>query len=549
MELWSLKRRTILIVDDFPEMRSALRSMLIPWQPERIETARNGDDAIGKLQQSRYDIILCDYNLGEGKNGQQVLEEARHRNLLPFSSAFIMVSAETNAQMVMGAMETQPDGYISKPVTKVTLQVRLKKFVRKQDELRTITRAMDRKQYTAAIEHIDRYLADNNKYRFELYKLKSDLLIRAGDYDSAGNLCEAVLAGRELPWARFDMGRIAFFRQNYTQAAELFEIILASNPGFIAAYDWLARTRDRLGDSSEAQQVLMEGIDRSPHSLLRQRALAELADRNQDLEVTETARRKAIRIGKGSILREPADYAALARVLVQKQSSAEALRVAQSITREFDHSPLARLEAATINSNIYSALDNETESAGALSEALSIAEQQPELLSADIGLSLAHSCLAHNRQEDADRIIRQVICDNEDNETVLAQVRHLYSESGSDDAISELIDTTRKEIIAINNEGVKLLKDGEVEASIELFTRAARGMPHNPVVNLNAAQSLIRLMRDTGPDRETLAQALGFIQAAGNSDMHRERQNRLLNTCRELAASLPAESGSDTEPA
>jgi YesN/AraC family two-component response regulator len=53
MALWSLKHRTILIIDDFPEMRSTLRSMLIPWQPERIETARNGDDAIEKLQQSR----------------------------------------------------------------------------------------------------------------------------------------------------------------------------------------------------------------------------------------------------------------------------------------------------------------------------------------------------------------------------------------------------------------------------------------------------------------------------------------------------------------
>lgn len=549
MELWSLKRRTILIVDDFPEMRTALRSMLLPWQPERIETARNGDDAIEKLQQNRYDIILCDYNLGEGRNGQQVLEEARHRNLLPFSSAFIMVSAETSAQRVMGAMETQPDGYISKPVTKVTLQVRLKKFVRKQDELRTITHAMDRKQYPAALEYIDRYLADNNKYRFELYKLKSDLLIRAGDYDSAGNLCEAVLAGRELPWARFDTGRIAFFRQNYAHAARLFEKILATNPDFIAAYDWLAKTRDRLGDSGEAQQVLMEGIERSPHSLLRQRALAELADRNQDLDVTEAARRKAIRIGKGSILREPADYAALARVLVQKQSSAEALQVAQSIAREFDHSPLSRLEAATVNSNIYSVLDNKTESAGALSEALSITAQQPELLSADIGLSLARACQAHNRQEDADRIIRQVICDHDDDETVLAQVRDLYSESGSGNAVSELIEASRKEIIAINNEGVKLLKDGKVEASIELFTRAVRGMPRNPVVNLNAAQSLVHLMRDTGPDRETLARALGFIQAAGNRDRHHERQNRLLNSCRELAASLPAQSDSDAEPA
>jgi len=549
MRLWSLKHRTILIVDDFPEMRSTLRSMLLPWQPERVETARNGDDAIEKLQQNRFDIILCDYNLGEGKDGQQVLEEARYRNLLPFSSAFIMVSAETNAQMVMGAMEQQPDGYISKPVTKVTLQLRLKKFVQKQDELHKITRAMDRKQYPVAIELIDRYLEDNNKYRFELYKLKCDLLIRSGDHDRAQNLCEAVLAGRELPWARFDIGRIAFSRQDYPHAAALFEQLLEGNPTFIAAYDWLAKTLDRLGDSRQAQDVLMEGIERSPHSLLRQRALAEFAGRNEDFEVTETARRKAVRIGKGSILREPADYAALARVLVQRESTSEALRVAGSIGAEFEHSPLAKLEAATVTSQVYSALGNENESTGALADALAIAAQQPELVSADIGLSLARSCLEHDRREDADRIIRQVICDHDDDEAILAQVTRLYDEAGSGDAINDLIETTRKEIVAINNEGVKLLKDGEIDASIKLFSRAARGMPHNPVINLNAAQSLISQMRNSGPSRPALAQALGYIQAAGESEMHRERQNRLLTTCRELAENLPAETDSEQEPA
>ena len=549
MGIWSLKRRTILIVDDFPEMRSTLRSMLIPWQPECIDTARNGDEAIERLQQRRYDIILCDFNLGAGKNGQQVLEEARHRNLLPFSSAFILVSAETSAQMVMGAVEQQPDGYISKPVTKVTLQVRLKKFVKKQDELRDITRAMDRKQYPRAVELIDAYLEANNRYRFELYKLKSDLLIRAGEHEQAQNLCEAVLAGRELPWARFDLGRIAFIRQDYDRAAGIFEKLLTGNPSFIAAYDWLARTRERQGDTALAQQVLMEGVARSPQSLLRQRALAALADRNDDLETTEAARRKAIRIGKDSILREPGDYAALARVLLKRGSPREALKVTQAINPEFDHSPVAQLEAAAVGSRVHQALGDERACAEALDEALRLAERQPELVSADVGMSLARSCLAQDRPEDANRIIRQVICNHDDDEAILEDVSRLYREAGSGEAIEELIETTRREIVSINNEGVRLLKEGEIEASIELFGRAARSMPRNPVINLNAAQSLIRRMRESGPDRPSLALALRYIQAAGDSETHRQRHNRLLSTCRELAAALPAERHDEEAPA
>jgi hypothetical protein len=40
------------------------------------------------------DVVLCDYNLGDGKNGQQVLEETRVRNLMLPSSVWLMVSAE-----------------------------------------------------------------------------------------------------------------------------------------------------------------------------------------------------------------------------------------------------------------------------------------------------------------------------------------------------------------------------------------------------------------------------------------------------------------------
>ncbi|HHJ14056.1 MAG TPA: response regulator [Gammaproteobacteria bacterium] len=538
MKLWDLKKHAILIVDDFPEMRSTLRGMLLPWQPKRVDTARNGDEAIERLQQDRYDIILCDFNLGDGKNGQQVLEEARYRNLLPFSSIFIMISAETSAQMVMGALEQQPDGYISKPVTRVTLQLRLRKFVEKQQALRPVTRALDSKRFREAITHIDQYLAGSNKYRFELYKLKSELLIRIGDYEKSEILCQAVLDGRDLPWARFDLGRIRYFAQDYAAAAETFEHILANQPNFIAAWDWLARAREKLGRLREAQDALMEGVQRSPQSLLRQRMLAEIADRNDDLDTTEAARRRAIRVGKGSILRRPGDYAALSRVLVRREAGKEALRIAGAIRTEFGDSPLAQLEAAAASSDALLALDKPQEASAALDDALTLARAHPELLDTELGMSLTRCCLAQDRPEAADEVVRNVISRHHDDPSTLDRIRALYEKSGGA-GIDNLIEQTRKEIVRINNQGVKLLRDGDIEASIELFSQAAAGMPHNPVINLNAAQSLVQRMRKQGVTREDLGRALGHIQAAGDHEQHRERQNRLLESCRELAAQLP----------
>jgi CheY-like chemotaxis protein len=94
------------------------------WAPSHIDQASSGGEAIALLTKIRYDVVLCDYNLGEGKNGQQVLEEARVRNLLLPSSVWMMVSAEKSVESVMGAAEHQPDAYLIKPITEGVLLTR-----------------------------------------------------------------------------------------------------------------------------------------------------------------------------------------------------------------------------------------------------------------------------------------------------------------------------------------------------------------------------------------------------------------------------------------
>ena len=85
-------------------------------------------EAIGLLRNHKYDVVLCDFNLGDGKNGQQLLEEAKITNLIGPACAWIMITAEKTTEAVMGAVEYQPDGYLLKPITAAQLQTRLKKI-------------------------------------------------------------------------------------------------------------------------------------------------------------------------------------------------------------------------------------------------------------------------------------------------------------------------------------------------------------------------------------------------------------------------------------
>jgi CheY-like chemotaxis protein len=73
----ALSGRRILIVDDLVEARSSLKRMATILGGDNIDVATDGIEAMNLIHENEYDIVLADYNLGQTKDGQQILEEAR----------------------------------------------------------------------------------------------------------------------------------------------------------------------------------------------------------------------------------------------------------------------------------------------------------------------------------------------------------------------------------------------------------------------------------------------------------------------------------------
>ena len=138
-----LKNKRVLVVDDLVEARSAMKSMMAMLGAENVETARDGREATDMIMEKDYDLVLSDYNLGKGKDGQQVLEEARHTNRLKATSVFIIVTGENAVDKVMGALEHEPDGYLTKPYTLSILRERLTRLMVIKDTLKPINQAID----------------------------------------------------------------------------------------------------------------------------------------------------------------------------------------------------------------------------------------------------------------------------------------------------------------------------------------------------------------------------------------------------------------------
>lgn len=95
-----------LIVDDVAGMRSSMRPILSTFGVVYSEMAGTANDAIRRLQAKPYGIIICDYFLSEGSDGQQLLEQLRHNKLINLSTIFIMVTAEVlKSRLVSDAEE------------------------------------------------------------------------------------------------------------------------------------------------------------------------------------------------------------------------------------------------------------------------------------------------------------------------------------------------------------------------------------------------------------------------------------------------------------
>lgn len=67
-----------LIIDDFQQMRLSFKGILTAMGAVEIDTCANDEKGINSLPRKTQDLVICDYPVGEGKDGQQVFARALH---------------------------------------------------------------------------------------------------------------------------------------------------------------------------------------------------------------------------------------------------------------------------------------------------------------------------------------------------------------------------------------------------------------------------------------------------------------------------------------
>ncbi|PWF46108.1 response regulator [Massilia glaciei] len=504
---WLHKR--YLIVDDLASLRDVLRASLQKLGATTIDYASSGREAIALLIKKRFDVVLCACHLGEGSDGQQVLEEARARELLLPSGVWVMLSPEQNTESIMGVAEQQPDAYLIMPLTERDVIARLALIWQTKRLFKPIDAAFAEKDYRGAADECETQIAANLPHETELLRLKASLLLKGGEAEMARQCFERVLLGRGYQWARAGLAKIRMANGEFEQACQMFQSVIAENRLYIEAYDQLAIAHQNMGRSRQACDVLERATILSPNSVARQRSLGQVSLKLGLMNLAERAFRKCIAVGQHSIMKSPDAYLGLARVCGLKNDPQEAMRLLTTARSDFAGDGI-ELRVKIAEGLVHHESGN---APGArlvgeeLEHMLRRGAQRPDMVSC---IEMASLMLAVGLREAAVEQLRYITRNNHDNSSLIEEVQRVFERASMRGEGEALIAAARKEATDLMNRGVLLWKTGKALEALAWMRNARTVLPDNLRILFNAAQILVSHLQQSGFDQE-LANEAGEI--------------------------------------
>ncbi len=510
-----------LIADDFSNFRATVNAMLAKLGVYQVDMASNGADVLEKCQRKPYDVILCDYDLGPGKNGQQVLEELRFKGLISRRSLFVLVSADAAKDVVMAAYDCEPDDYLMKPINARMLEQRVSRLLRQRHVLSGVYTALDADDRRRAMSIlIDLSITDNRHARVA-QKMLGEIFIAEGELAKAEKLYTKVLEVRPVDWARLGLARVKHLKGELDVAGNWLEKIVQENPLYLPAYDVLASNWEQMGHNQQVQATVQRSVAISPKSILRQKRLAQVAERNGDFGTSLQALRSTVRLGELSCHACPEDgfqFARIAAASVEKrlhppESLVREVVEVMSSTRErftLSREQLTRAELLTARMLAHS---GQTEQARSLMEVTEAQLRRGDEVSLDVNLERVQALQALGEHAQAEALLHNLL------------QRYAYDQSALeklDTLLAEPVSETNRALIAtVNREGIDLYNQARFDEAIECFEKVRRIFPRHVGVHLNIVQSLIGKLRAGHKDEQTIGtteRALATIGSLIESD-------------------------------
>jgi len=519
----------VLAIDDLVESRSAMKKMLTILGASKVDVAMDGDEATEYIQNNNYDLVISDYNLGRGRDGQQILEEARFTNRLKATSTFVMLTGENAMDMVMGAIEYEPDDYVTKPFTIDVMRQRLTRILTVKEQLQPISEAIDRQAHKQVVQLCDEYLIKFPKLARKVQRIKGRTLMRMKAHEAAFKLYKSIVDEREINWALLGMATCLYSLNKLDDAEQVLKHTIKEHPKYVQCYDLLAKIQLKNKQPKAAQNTLLNATRVSPKQVLRQMELGRIAYLNQDFAVAEGAFRQSVKLARHSCYRTVNNYLNFAKSLQHKitpttsrdsrNASTDAFKTIDEAKALYGDNQEYVYEATIIEATTYCNLGKEADAKAIAAKAENILTSISEPSSSQ-QLAMANLYVATKQHAKAQDLLA-VINTRKD---LSRSERRALEKTKSE--ISEHV--VRAYTTEINDQAIEFFERGQLSQAIELFDKATAYDEAGLAVLLNAIQAKVTYMDQRSPSKEMVSEVDDLMRRVGNMPESDERHQRWL---------------------
>ena len=117
----------VLVVDDMVTMQTVIKTILRDMGVVKIALAYNGKEALDKAVRLKFDLIISDWDMPK-MTGVELLRTVRSEPEIT-DTPFLMITANSDKQKVLEAVQANVTDYIAKPFQPIALMNKVKKIL------------------------------------------------------------------------------------------------------------------------------------------------------------------------------------------------------------------------------------------------------------------------------------------------------------------------------------------------------------------------------------------------------------------------------------
>lgn len=285
-----------LVIEGNPQSRAILVSQLRELGLGTVAQCSRLSDARRKLEVASFDVVICEqFFERESTSGQDLLDDLRRNQLLPFHTVFVMITAEASYAKVAEAAESALDAYLLKPHTGARLHERILQARTRKRALHDIFSAIEVQDFDLASALCTARFESRQPYWLYAARIGAELLLRRGRVEEAQTLYEAVIEAKTLPWARLGVARAQLEGGQPAKAINTLESLVQDDAGYVDAYDVMGRAQFEQGHFQNALATFKMATTLTPDSISRLLKHGMLAyytgDRAEGIELLDRATR------------------------------------------------------------------------------------------------------------------------------------------------------------------------------------------------------------------------------------------------------------------